>query len=83
MTGTATPPYLPAVPDRWLGGQVEPIGPADAVSRPDGVDLSAIVARAVSETPSGVLARVWVADGRATHRVGREIGAGIARHNQN
>ncbi len=57
-------------------GQVEPIGPADAVTRPDDVDLSAIVARAVSETPSGVLAKVWVADGRATalRRAGRSVG---------
>jgi proteasome accessory factor B len=57
-------------------GEVEPIGPADAVSRPDDVDLSAIVAHAVRETPSGVLARVWVADGRATalRRAGRTVG---------
>jgi len=45
---------------------VKAVGPAAAVKRPDGVDLRDIVHRAVAEWPPGTLARVWVADGRAT-----------------
>jgi proteasome accessory factor B len=49
-----------------IGADVKAIGPAAAVKRPDGVDLWDIVHRAVAEWPPGTLARVWVADGRAT-----------------
>jgi len=49
-----------------IGADVAAIGPADAVVRPDGLDLRAIVDEAIGETPSGVQATVWVADGRAT-----------------
>lgn len=59
-----------------IGAQVTPIGPAGAVSRPDGVDLRKIVAETVSETPTGVRATVWVADGRAAtlRRAGHPAG---------
>ncbi|MCV7412943.1 transcriptional regulator [Mycobacterium florentinum] len=49
-----------------IGADVEPIGPAGAVTVPDGVDLRKIVAQTVAETPTGGTALVWVADGRAT-----------------
>ncbi|WP_046320051.1 YafY family protein [Mycobacterium sp. UM_Kg1] len=48
-----------------IAPQVRPIGPVDAVTRPDDADLRAIVAEAVGEAPSGLQARIWVADGRA------------------
>jgi proteasome accessory factor B len=59
-----------------IGDEVAPIGPAGAVTRPEGVDLRAIVAEAVGEAPSGVRAQVWVADGRATalRRTGTSLG---------
>jgi proteasome accessory factor B len=41
------------------------VGPPGSVVRPAGVDLRVIVERAIGETPSGVQASVWVADGRA------------------
>jgi proteasome accessory factor B len=49
-----------------IGADVQAVGPAAAVQRPDGVDLRDIVHRAVSEWPPGAQARIWVADGRAT-----------------
>ncbi|MGV0645832.1 helix-turn-helix transcriptional regulator [Mycolicibacterium sp. XJ879] len=49
-----------------IGADVTPIGPAGAVSRPEGVNLRGIVDRAVGEWPSTGEARVWVAEGRAT-----------------
>jgi proteasome accessory factor B len=49
-----------------IGAEVTPIGPAGAVTRPEGVDLRAIVERVVSEWPSAGQARVWLAEGRAT-----------------
>jgi proteasome accessory factor B len=49
-----------------IGPEVTPIGPAGAVTRPDGVDLREIVHRAVGEWPATGEARVWVAEGRAT-----------------
>ncbi|MGA7466379.1 MAG: YafY family protein [Mycobacterium sp.] len=49
-----------------FGGEVTPIGPVGAVTRPKDADLRQIVADAVGETPSGVRAQVWVAEGRAT-----------------
>jgi len=49
-----------------IGAEVTPIGPVSAVRKPDGVDLRDIVANVVGEAPTGVEARVWVADGRAT-----------------
>jgi proteasome accessory factor B len=60
-----------------IGVEVAPIGPAGAVTVPDGVDLRKIVAETVAETPTGARALVWVADGRATalRRAGRSTGA--------
>ena len=52
-----------------IGADVTPIGPAGAVTVPDGVDLRKIVAQTVTDAsaaPTGGQARVWVADGRAT-----------------
>ena len=52
-----------------IGADVTPIGPAGAVTRPEGVDLRQIVADAVTEVaagPAGTKATVWVADGRGT-----------------
>ena len=46
--------------------EVKPIGPRDAVHRPDGVDRLEIVHHAVAEAPPSAQARVWVADGRGT-----------------
>jgi proteasome accessory factor B len=59
-----------------IGGEVTPIGPADAFTRPEDVDLRKIVAAAVGEAPTGVRAQVWVADGRATalRRAGTSLG---------
>jgi proteasome accessory factor B len=59
-----------------IGAEVKPIGPAGAVTRPEGVDLRKIVAQTVAEAPTGVQAQVWVADGRATalRRAGRSLG---------
>jgi proteasome accessory factor B len=59
-----------------IGAEVAPIGPAGAVTVPDHVDLRKIVAQTVAETPTGVQARVWVADGRATalRRAGTSTG---------
>jgi proteasome accessory factor B len=59
-----------------IGEPVQAVGPPKAVTRPLDVDLRAIVARVVSETPTGVRARVWVADGRATalRRAGTSAG---------
>jgi proteasome accessory factor B len=49
-----------------IGAEVTPIGSVGAVRKPDDVDLRDIVAKVVGETPTGVEARVWVADDRAT-----------------
>lgn len=49
-----------------IGAEVKPVGPKDAVRRPDDVNLRDIVHRAVAEWPPGAQARVWVADGRGT-----------------
>ncbi|CQD15668.1 protein pafB [Mycobacterium lentiflavum] len=62
-----------------IGADVEPIGPAGAVTVPDGVDLRKIVAQTVTDvsgTPTGAQALVWVAAGRATalRRAGRSTG---------
>ncbi|OSC39520.1 helix-turn-helix transcriptional regulator [Mycobacterium decipiens] len=59
-----------------IGAAVTPIEPAGATTVPDGVDLRSIVAQMVTETPTGVQATVWVADGRATalRRAGRSVG---------
>ncbi|MGV0627236.1 helix-turn-helix transcriptional regulator [Mycolicibacter minnesotensis] len=48
-----------------IASEVRPIGPTGAVNRPDTADLRRIVAEAVGDAPSGLQARVWVADGRA------------------
>jgi proteasome accessory factor B len=60
-----------------IGAEVAPIGPPDAVTVPDHVDLRKIVAQSVAETPTGVQARIWVAEGRATalRRAGTSTGA--------
>jgi proteasome accessory factor B len=60
-----------------IGAEVAAVGPAGAVTVPDHVNLRKIVARTVAETPTGVQARVWVADGRATalRRAGTSTGA--------
>ncbi|BBZ04576.1 protein PafB [Mycolicibacterium chitae] len=59
-----------------MGTDVAAVGPAGAVRPPDGVDLRAVVTKAVAEAPGGVQARVWVADGRATslRRAGTSTG---------
>ncbi len=49
-----------------IDAEITPIGPRDAVRRPDGVDLRNIVHHAVAEAPPSAQARVWVADGRGT-----------------
>ena len=49
-----------------IGAEVTPIGPPGAVRKPDDVDLRDIVAKVVGEAPTGVEARVWVAEDRAT-----------------
>jgi proteasome accessory factor B len=48
-----------------IGADVEAIGPPGAVSKPDDADLRKIVTDAIEETPTGVTARAWLADGRA------------------
>ncbi|MBV8179055.1 MAG: YafY family transcriptional regulator [Mycobacterium sp.] len=59
-----------------IGGEVTPIGPAGAFTRPEHVDLRKIVAAAVGEAPTGMRAQVWVAEGRATalRRAGTSLG---------
>jgi len=59
-----------------IGPDVKTLGPHGAVTRPDGVDLRAIVDQAIGETASGGQARVWVADGYATalRRAGNCVG---------
>ncbi|ORV12595.1 helix-turn-helix transcriptional regulator [Mycobacterium celatum] len=59
-----------------IGDPVTPIGPPGAVSRPEGVNLRAIVTETVSDAPTGLRARVWVADGRCTalRRAGKAVG---------
>jgi proteasome accessory factor B len=59
-----------------IGDEVSAIGPKGAVTRPEGVDLREIVTRVVSDPPTGTLATVWVADGRATalRRQGTVVG---------
>ncbi len=62
-----------------IGAEIAPIGPAGAITVPDGADLRALVAQKVAqmegEAGTGERARVWVADGRATalRRAGRSI----------
>jgi proteasome accessory factor B len=60
-----------------IGAEVTPIGPAGAVTVPEGIDLRKVVADTVAETPAGGQARVWIADGRATalRRAGRSVAA--------
>ncbi len=48
-----------------IGADITCVGPPGSVVRPAGVDLRAIVDRAIGEAPSGVQASVWVADGKA------------------
>lgn len=59
-----------------IGAGVTPIGPTGAVTCPPDVDLRDIVAKAVGDAPTGVRAKVWVADGRATalRRAGTSLG---------
>lgn len=49
-----------------IGPGAKAIGPAGAVTVPADVNLRDIVARVVSDVPTGEQARVWVARGRAT-----------------
>lgn len=49
-----------------IGDDVRAVGPENAVTRPEGINLRDIVHRAVAEWPAGEQARVWVAQGRAT-----------------
>jgi proteasome accessory factor B len=49
-----------------IGSVPVPVGPPGAVHKPAGVNLRELVARVVSEVPTGEQARVWIADGRAT-----------------
>lgn len=60
-----------------IGADVETVGPPGSVGRPHGVDLRAIVERAIGEAATGVRATVWVADGRATalRRAGTSTGS--------
>jgi proteasome accessory factor B len=60
-----------------IGAAVTPIGPAGVVAVPENADLRKIVVQAVGDTPTGVAATVWVADGRATglRRAGQSLGA--------
>jgi proteasome accessory factor B len=59
-----------------IGAEVTTIGPVGAVRKPDDVDLRDIVAKVVGEAPTGVEARVWVADDHATalRRAGTVVG---------
>lgn len=59
-----------------IGAEVKAIGPPSTVSRPEGVDLRAIVAQVIGDAPTGAQAMVWVADGRATalRRAARSAG---------
>ncbi|KDE97377.1 transcriptional regulator [Mycolicibacterium aromaticivorans JS19b1 = JCM 16368] len=60
-----------------IGADITCVGPPGSVVRPAGVDLRAIVDRAIGEAPSGVQASVWVADGKAMslRRNGKTTGA--------
>lgn len=60
-----------------IGPDVRQIGPAQAATRPDIAELRRIVTAAVGEAPSGVQARIWVADGRAVAL--RRAGTVLAR----
>ncbi len=61
-----------------IGAEVVAIGPPGAVRKPADVDLQQIVAEAVKETPTGVTARIWVADGRGVAL--RRVGTVVAQH---
>lgn len=59
--------------------EVEPIGGKGDVVRPSGLDLRAVVEESIDAAvggPSGLVARVWIADGSATalRRAGRAAG---------
>lgn len=58
-----------------IGSDATPIGPPGAITVPDGVNLREIVAETIAESPTGMQATVWVADGRATalRRAGRSV----------
>lgn len=60
-----------------IGADIKTVDAPGSVTRPDGVDLRAIVARVIGEAPSGVQASVWVADGRAMalRRNGTSVGS--------
>lgn len=60
-----------------IAPEVRSIGPTGAVTRPDATDLRQIVADAVGDKPSGLQARIWVADGRAVAL--RRAGTVLAR----
>ncbi|MCV7384620.1 helix-turn-helix transcriptional regulator [Mycolicibacter longobardus] len=62
-----------------IAPEVRSIGPTGAVTRPETADLRQIVADAVGDKPSGLQARIWVADGRAVAL--RRAGTVLARQN--
>lgn len=55
---------------------VEPTGSGGEVTKPDGVDLRAVVEQTISDTGTGGTATIWLADGHATalRRIGRAAG---------
>ena len=63
-----------------VGPDVKAVGPQGAVTRPDGVDLRALVNQSIEAAMRGgqvaALATIWVADGRAVslRQVGRATG---------
>lgn len=59
-----------------IADDVTPIGPPGAVTRPEAADLRQIAAAAVGQAPSGLQARIWVADDRAValRRAGTVLG---------
>jgi proteasome accessory factor B len=56
---------------------VTAIGEVGVIARPSDTDLRAIVEKAIGDAPSGLRAKVWIADGRATaiRRSGVSIGS--------
>jgi proteasome accessory factor B len=60
-----------------IGADVVAIGPAGAVDKPADADLRRIVSDAIAETPTGVTARIWLADGHANAL--RRCGAVVER----
>lgn len=59
-----------------IGTGVVAIGPPGAVSKPADTDLRQLVSAAVEEPPTGMTARVWLAEGQAValRRIGTVVG---------